>query len=168
MSMDAEAKIGERLRIVAKRFGGIGALADATGTARRTVGNYLDGTHEPKISFLLAVSGLTGASLDWLITGREPAAFEEPVEPTVAATPATIDTEFMGQVGELVEILYRQEGARPSARELVQVSGRLYGEAYRISADAAERLGAVKLLIEQERAVLRAAAANPAKSKSSA
>lgn len=96
---------------------------------------------------------------------RPPAANDQ--MPTAELAPS-FDDDFMGLVGEKVDVLYREEGGRPSARVLVQVSMRLYTEACRVGANPAERLGALKLLIEQERQRLRAAAANPTKSKSSA
>jgi transcriptional regulator with XRE-family HTH domain len=153
--------VSERLRIAAKRAGGIDALAELTGTPRRTLGNYLAGRNEPKLSFLMAVSGLTGFSIDWLSGNVS----EEPVG---QAGPFEIDDELMGRVTDAIARLYRDERVSLPAIDLGRLVARKYAEIVAATDDSEERFAMVKLIVTQLRADLRAAAAAPGSGKASA
>ncbi len=159
-------EVGTRIAHVIEQIGGLTRASEILEIKAETIANWRDGRSRAPLFSMQMLVDRAGTNLDWLLTGRPEAPQE--IADRGAPIAQAIDVEFMGTAGELVETLYRQEGARPSARELVQVSGRLYSEACRVGSNPAERLGALKLLIEQERATLRAAAANPTKSKSSA
>lgn len=172
MSPKLTSEIAARLKQVAKRVGGPDNLAAQTGTARRTLGNYLSGRNEPKLSFLLAVAKLPGVSIDWLVTGEEAEGRHDDIvaddqAPDPPPPSPAIDEMLMGQIAEMVEHLFRSEGARPSARELGQTTARIYAQA--CVADPISRLNVMRDAIEDERAALRAsAAAKPGSRKSTA
>ncbi len=63
-------EIAGRLKIAAKEAGGADQLADKSGIARRTLGNYLSGRNEPKASGLVAISRASGFAVEWLATGE--------------------------------------------------------------------------------------------------
>ena len=48
-------------------------LAQATGFSRATLGNAEQGVRRPKRALLIAISFVTGVSLEWLETGETPA-----------------------------------------------------------------------------------------------
>lgn len=161
MSTELSKDVAHRLRTVAKRIGGLDALAVLTETPRRTLGNYLAGRNEPKLAFLAAVSSKTGTSLDWLVSGDEPK--------TGAQTAAqAIDEELMGRVADAVSRLYRDERVHLAPIDLGRISGRKYSEICSATDDPAERLAMIKLVVTQLRADIRAAAAEPGTGKASA
>lgn len=48
-------------------------VAEALGLSRETVRSYRRGTSDPTAPALVALARLTGRSVEWLVTGREPA-----------------------------------------------------------------------------------------------
>lgn len=160
MSTEPEGAIQSRLRIIAKRMGGLEALAAATGTARRTLGNYLSGRNEPKLSFLLAVSSVGNVSLDWLIRGVEPEAGSS--EP---ATTAEIDIELMGRVTDAIARLYKEMGASLAPVDLGRMAGERYSEIAAATADPDEQRAMIKLVVQQLKRDIQAAAAEPGTGK---
>lgn len=104
MNTDKELGIADRLRIIAAECGGLDELASHSGVARRTLGNYLSGRNEPKLSFLSAISGQYGVSLDWLITG------EGVMRPSTHDDPPT----GVGNLGEPSAPAYAEAGQAPS------------------------------------------------------
>ncbi|MEP9351666.1 helix-turn-helix transcriptional regulator [Xanthobacter sp. KR7-225] len=153
--------VAERLRIAARRAGGIDALAELTGTPRRTLGNYLAGRNEPKLSFMVAVSGLTGLSIDWL-SGKDAEA------PTGTAGPSEIDDELMGRITDAIARLYKDERVSLPAIDLGRLVARKYAEIVAATSVSDERLAMVKLIVTQLRADLRVTAAAPGSGKASA
>ena len=163
MSTEDNGGLVERLRQVAKKAGGLDALASETGIARRTLGNYLSGRNEPRMSFLAAISGRYGVSLDWLITGVERAAELPPSEEHLA-----IDEELLGRVTDAIARLYKDERISLAPIDLGRLAGRRYAEIVAATADPAERLAMIKLMVVQLRADLHATAAAPGTGKRSA
>ena len=67
----------ERLRgaLIAKVGPEVGwtvRAGDRLGVSRSTVSEWVCGTKSPSITNFVAISDLTGQSLDWLVRGKEP------------------------------------------------------------------------------------------------
>src|SRR5882762_6455738 len=68
--------LGNRIKEAADEIGGLTRLADTIDTPRRTVGNWVDGSTEPKASVVAQIALSTGVSVKWLVLGLGPK-FEE-------------------------------------------------------------------------------------------
>lgn len=62
--------LGDRIKVVAERVGGLEALANATGVKRATMFNYASGSTEPKVSAVIEIAKVTDASIEWLVVGN--------------------------------------------------------------------------------------------------
>jgi len=62
--------VGQRIKFVADKIGGVEALAIATGVKRTTMFNYVSGNTEPKVSVVIEIAKATGVSVEWLMIGR--------------------------------------------------------------------------------------------------
>ena len=63
--------LGQRIRIAADRVGGLDALAPMlTGVSRRTLTDWVSDKTEPRASSLAEICNVTGAKIDWLVTGE--------------------------------------------------------------------------------------------------
>lgn len=141
-------EIGIRIALIIERFGGLKAAAEFLNTKAETVASWRDGKTRAPLFSIQALSEKAGFTLDWLVSGSETAARPN----GVARSKCTqMDTEFMGQIAEMVEQAYRELGSRPSARELGQVSARIYVKAISVGPDPSERLGALKVLVNDAR-----------------
>ncbi|WP_197024015.1 helix-turn-helix transcriptional regulator [Xanthobacter sp. 126] len=137
------------------------ALATETDTPRRTLGNYLSGRNEPKLSFLMAVCDRYGVELNWLVNGEELAV-------VTPAAPLQLDQELMGRVTDAIVRLYKEERVALAPVDLGRLAARKYAEIVAATDQADERLAMVKLVTAQLRMELRAAAAEPGTGKASA
>jgi len=63
-------EFSNRLRLLAKEFGGIRALSKKTDTSERTLANWLSCKTDPKATALKSIADATGVSLNWLIMGQ--------------------------------------------------------------------------------------------------
>lgn len=63
----------DRLNIAKTLIGGPDALSKKSGIPRRTLGNYLSGRNEPKVSQLADIAEASGLRIEWLATGAGPA-----------------------------------------------------------------------------------------------
>ncbi|MFB2553379.1 S24 family peptidase [Ciceribacter sp. sgz301302] len=62
--------LGARIKSAADLIGGLNKLADALSVPRRTLGNWVDGSTEPKASAIVAIANATGSSVVWVLTGN--------------------------------------------------------------------------------------------------
>lgn len=63
--------LGQRIRISADRVGGLDAMAPMlTGVSRRTLTDWVSDKTEPRASSLAEICQVTGARIDWLVTGE--------------------------------------------------------------------------------------------------
>lgn len=161
MSPEPTNMLGARLKEVAREVGGVDELARLTGTARRTLGNYISGRNEPKMSFLLAVSSLPGVSLDWLISGKRE-------QPPVSSPDPRLDEELLGRITDAIARTYKDERVSIAPIDLGRLSGRKYAEIVAATEVHDERLAMIKLVATQLRADLRSAAEEPGTGKRSA
>ncbi|PRX06515.1 helix-turn-helix domain-containing protein [Martelella mediterranea] len=60
----------KRLKEAADEIGGLNRLSTEIGVSRRTVGGWVSGETEPKVSACIAISDLTGVSVEWLLRGK--------------------------------------------------------------------------------------------------
>lgn len=73
MKSEHGAGLADRVRSCAAIAGSGDALAEKAGIPRRTLENYLTGKSEPKATALYSIATAAGVTVDWLISGREPA-----------------------------------------------------------------------------------------------
>lgn len=73
MSRRDDPDLAARLNRAKEVVGGPTALARATGIPKSTLGYYLAGTHQPRVSELVAIGRAADLSVEWLATGEEPA-----------------------------------------------------------------------------------------------
>lgn len=59
----------QRLRIAVQAAGGLFKVSQSSRVPKRTLGNYMDGTSDPKAYTLQAIARATGKSVDWLLGG---------------------------------------------------------------------------------------------------
>ncbi|MBB3963528.1 helix-turn-helix domain-containing protein [Rhizobium metallidurans] len=63
------SELADRIRIAAKRVGGLNRLAQQIEVPRKTLGNWLAGT-SPKPDAVRKIASVSDVSLDWLISGE--------------------------------------------------------------------------------------------------
>lgn len=61
--------LGERIKDAANEIGGLKQLAESIPTARRTLGDWVNNTSEPKAGQIVRISDLTGVEVQWLLIG---------------------------------------------------------------------------------------------------
>jgi len=66
------AALRERIRRCGQLAGSASELARKAGIPRRTLENYINSEHEPKVSTLFLLAEAAGVSLTWLVTGIDP------------------------------------------------------------------------------------------------
>lgn len=76
-------------------------FAELVGVSAATIGNYERGNRKPDADFFAKVHEATGASLDWLITGRQPVTIGKDPAPDQVAIPR-FDIEATACDGALV------------------------------------------------------------------
>tara|TARA_B100001939_G_scaffold182604_1_gene157310 strand:+ start:341 stop:808 length:468 start_codon:yes stop_codon:yes gene_type:complete len=72
MKSDIMKNMSMRIRECAKMVGSGDELARRAGFSRRALETYMKGTSEPSASKLLAISDVSGVSLEWLMRGEGP------------------------------------------------------------------------------------------------
>ena len=72
----SESNFQDRIAQVAAEMGGADVLADKSQLSRASIYNYLNGESEPNLSKLVRLSHACGKSVEWLVTGSEPAQLE--------------------------------------------------------------------------------------------
>lgn len=163
--------LGRRLKSMIEELGGPKEAATLVGVTPEQLSKWRDGKARASFAGVAALAKASKHSLDWVLSGQEANGPDGggrlELDSTLDAQPTPFDEGFVGQVGEMVEHLYRKEGMRPSARELVQVSTRIYAQVCAATADPIDRLGVLKTLLDQERAALRDAAARKPGSRKS-
>lgn len=68
----AMSDIGQRIKEAADKVGGLNRLAEITGIARRTLGDYTSGATEPKSTALASIARATDTDLNWLLRDDYP------------------------------------------------------------------------------------------------
>lgn len=154
-----------------EQLGGPKEASRIVGVTPEQLSKWRDGKARASFTGIAALAQASKRSLDWVLSGRDPSGHDSNdrvvTDSALDVPPTSFDEGFVGQVGEMVEHLYRKEGMRPSARELVQVSTRIYAQVCAATADPIDRLGVLKTLLDQERAALRDAAARKPGSRKS-
>lgn len=85
---DASDGFSARLRQVVETYGNVSALARAIQRSEGAVRKWLRGESEPAVSDLRSICEVTGANVEWLVTGRgEPGVREQPPPPYGAEGP---------------------------------------------------------------------------------
>ena len=166
MNSEPDNVLLQRLKEAAKLVGGPDALARKTGIARRTLGNYMAGRNEPKISALLAISKAAGVSLEWLAgaAGTAPGTSAPPSDDT----PTVVDRELFGRVVDAIQRLYKEQHIGLAGIDLGRLAAEKYEEIAAATGDPGERLAMVKLMVVQLRKDLAEAATAPGSGKRSA
>ena len=112
----------------------------------------------PKWEHLCRIAEFSGATLDWLVRGKEAVAASTRPPSTAedhASPPAAIDEQLMARVAEGIAEVYRSENAKISSLPLVKAAARMYAEVV-AACDTPEDLGgALKLALAQLRRDLR-------------
>lgn len=146
--------------------------AKRVGISPATFDRMWNGGAMPKVDTLLRIASATGASLDWLVTGRESflggdgPGFGESHPAPYFSTQA--DEELFARVTDAVAKAHQEMGSRLPPIDLGRIVYRRYVEICSATHDPAERLSMVKLVKAQTLAELRAAVAAPGAGKASA
>lgn len=64
--------LGERIKEAADKVGGLNQLAERTAFARRTIGDWVSGSSEPKAGQIAKIALVTGVSVRWLVLEHGP------------------------------------------------------------------------------------------------
>lgn len=168
MNSEANEALINRLRQLAKKVGGPDALARKSGIPRRTLGNYLSGRNEPKLSALIALARTGRVSLDWLATGEgqmEQAAETRTAQLTAEPRQKGTDGRLLGRLYEAIQRVHREEGSHLPMAALAEIAAAKHDQIVEAEDDPEERLRMVKLVEVMVREELRAAATAPHESK---
>ena len=127
----------KRLRIAIDRIGGNKGVMAKTGIPSRTLSAYLAGGDMKRAS-LVALAKACGVNLVWLATGEGPMAGEPAPPPSPTSEPqksgpdvptrafATINPDQLAKAMEAAAVAFQTRGAKPSMRQLAQVTLLLY------------------------------------------
>jgi len=85
MKPEIDVEVCNRIKECAQKVGGNKLLAEKSGVKLRTLGDYIAGNTEPKVSAAVDIAIAAGVSLDWLLTGK-----------VLSPTPAQAATPVVG------------------------------------------------------------------------
>lgn len=114
--------LGERIREASENAGGLNRLADAIDTPRRTLGDWVSGSSEPKASALGKIAQATGVNMNWLVLG------EGDKERGSLAAQTTIDEALIERLSRVVEQVYREAEQKIPPARLVRETITLYNQ----------------------------------------
>lgn len=162
-----------RLRDAVRSAGGPEEVALRAGIPRRSLGNYLAGPNEPKMSVLIKLCETLMVRVEWLATGEGPMRPGEEAAPAAAPAPAPagrpgVDAALMRRVQEGVADVYKSENAKIYQGPLAEEAARVYNELVAACDDPADWQGALKVLLARLRRDLRAPPAAGARGGSQA
>lgn len=117
--------IGDRLRLVAEKVGGVDALADRTGIKRRTLYDYVANSSEPKLSVAGRIATEAAVSLYWLATGK--GWMSNGTESAASAdNPDLVDLEHLEDALLIVEDWLAENGKHLAPKKKAEVVTHLY------------------------------------------
>ncbi|MEW6125082.1 MAG: helix-turn-helix transcriptional regulator [Pseudomonadota bacterium] len=152
--------MADRIRRCAEIVGSGNELSRRTGIPRRSLENYFTG-REPQASQLAAIADAAQVSLDWLIRGQGAERLTSSVPPAQSA----VDAPLFGRLTDAIVKLHKELGVAISPREQGEMIAERYSEIVAASADPDERQTMIKLVIQQLRKDIQAAAAKPGEGK---
>ncbi|MEW6124140.1 MAG: helix-turn-helix transcriptional regulator [Pseudomonadota bacterium] len=153
--------MADRIRLCADIVGSGNELARRTGIARASLENYFKG-REPQASKLAAIANAAGVSLDWLIAGKTA---ETNVEGPPPVQSTTIDVELLGRLTDAISRLYKDLGVSLAPVDLGRLAGERYSDIAAATTDPDEQRAMIKLVVQQLRKDIQAAAAKPGTGK---
>lgn len=127
-------ELKDRIREAADEVGGLNRLADLAGIPRRTLGHYIDGSTEPKVSQLRAIAAVTATSIAWLATG-----IGSKINASEQNSVAVIETDVLKEIAKIVSRVHRDEGVKLSIEAGAIEAGRLYNDLLERAEDPNDR-----------------------------
>ncbi|MDD3293247.1 MAG: Bacteriophage CI repressor helix-turn-helix domain protein [Syntrophus sp. PtaB.Bin138] len=137
-NIDIGQRIKKALEIAKKQQK---ALADKMGISQPTVSNCLSGVNKVPIEMVIATAELTGATLEWLITGEGPMRNE-----SVEISGSAVGAESNGSAPTDEEM---EDLPKPFIEVIKEGYKLTLSNQYRIAADMLDKIG--ELIAEEER-----------------
>lgn len=157
------SELKDRIKEAANEVGGLNKLAELTGTPRRTLGHWVDGSTEPKAGNLAQIAAVAGVSANWLLLGKEPKFDDGPRAHGVA-----LDNRLLDRLGRAALQVYGDMDRTLPHAQVAGEAALLYNELVAIGVDLedAEAIEAsIPLLQLHLKRRLEQAAADPATDK---
>lgn len=155
MTDEAET-IGQRL----KRLRGTMSrevFASKIAVHRETLSKYERGVVQPGADVLGRIRAVTGADMNWLLTGKGEAISATDSAAAIAKTPAApLDEELMGRLVDGILTVYKEEGVRLPPVDLGRLVARFQTDLVAAYDDPDERRIGLKMVLQKLRSDLRA------------
>ncbi|TAN55807.1 MAG: XRE family transcriptional regulator [Magnetospirillum sp.] len=154
---------GERLRASIPVGMTLLTFAEAVGTNRSSLHEWMSGKSDVGREKIAAILDVTGVSPLWLVTGEGPVRPGGAVAPPTAqtSTAASIDADLVGRVLEEISLIYKEFGWGKSLAQLGSEAAQIAADLAADGATPEEKGAAVKAAGAMLRRQLRAAVADP-------
>jgi hypothetical protein len=136
--------LGNRIKEAAEHVGGLKKLADELSVPRRTLGDWVADSSEPKVSAVASISALTGISIRWLVLGVGPKFADATDSRDIskidadASASGTIDTDLFVAIDKAIRESYAEHGGRASAKDFAALAVTWYNDIVGSSVDLSD------------------------------